>query len=344
MRRIIELILIYAWAICAGALFLRLGAPLPWMIGPLVGVAGLYVAGVTRYAIPVKTRPLAQIIVAAQVGLAFSPAAFAVLLELGPLLVGMALATAACAGLAAWVLARLSGVGAVSALLSTIPTSPVEAATIAERLGLRPGGIIFAQTLRIAAIVVVVPLAIYAMEGWPERGGAPAGVLVPLNSAFLFAVAVATAFLFRAIGISNPFFLGALAGSAALTAAGVEPAPFGPVILGGAQVLLGTWLGSTFRRDLFRSAGGMIAPIIGSTLLFLILTAALAVLLSRLTPLGWQDLVLGAAPGGVTEMALTAKYLGLDVALITAFHLVRIFLIVPFIPAIAKALDRRIGH
>lgn len=344
LRHAAEPLAIYLWAILGGAVLSRIGAPLPWMIGPLIFTAILYLTGLTRFEVPVRTRPVGQIIVAAQVGLAFSPAALAVLVSLAPLLVGMALATWLCAAVAAMALARMSGMGGVPALLSTIPTSPVEAAVIAERLGQPVGPIIFAQTLRIAAVVVVVPLAIYAYEGWPDRGAAIAGPFDPVGSAILLAVAVAVALIFRRLGISNPFFLGALAGSAGLTAAGITPAPFAPVVLGAAQVLLGTWLGSSFRRSLFASAGRMIGASIASTLLFVALTTIVAFVLARILGLNWENLVLGAAPGGVTEMALTAKYLGLDVALITAFHIVRIFLIVPFIPGIATALNRRIGR
>lgn len=342
-RRLAEPAGIYLWAIAGGGLFSAIGAPLPWMIGPLIFTALLYLCGVTRFVVPIRTRPVGQIIVAAQVGLSFSPAALAVLLDLAPLLVGMAFATAACAALTSLALARMSGMGGVPALLSTIPTSPVEAAVIAERLSLPVGPIIFAQTLRIASIVVIVPLAIYAVEGWPDRGMALTGPSDLSGSAMLFGVAVAVALVFRALGISNPFFLGALAGSAGLTAAGIAPAPFAPAILGAAQVLLGTWLGSSFRRSLFQSAGRMIGSIVVSTLMFLALTTLVAVALAVTLRMNWENLVLGAAPGGVTEMALTAKYLGLDVALITAFHLVRIFLIVPFIPAIASTLHRSRG-
>jgi uncharacterized membrane protein AbrB (regulator of aidB expression) len=39
-------------------------------------------------------------------------------------------------------------------------------------------------------------------------------------------------------------------------------------------------------------------------------------------------------------MALTAKIMDLDVALITAFHIVRIFLIVPFVPTLGRWMHR----
>ena len=341
IRKIVHPVGIYGFAALGGWLMSAIGSPLPWMIGPLIATASLYIAGVTTYIIPVRTRPLGQIIVAAQVGLSFSPAALGKLLDLTPLLVGMALLTAVCACLVAVVLSRISGTGLVASLLSTIPTSPVEAAVIAERMGLPPGPIIFAQTLRIASIVVLVPITIYAIDGWPDRRGlTSAQDFDAFGSLLLIATAVAAAFAFRFLRISNPFFLGALAASAALTAFGTTPAPFPSAVLSLAQVLLGTWLGSTFRRSLFVSAGRTVASIGLSTLLFLGLTTISGYALSIFLGMTWEDLVLGAAPGGVTEMALTAKFLELDVALITAFHLVRIFMIVPAIPAIARILQR----
>lgn len=70
------------------------------------------------------------------------------------------------------------------------------------------------------------------------------------------------------------------------------------------------------------------------------MTSAVAVALALILGLDWELMVLSAAPGGVTEMALTAKFLGLDVALITAFHLTRIFIFIPNIPWIIGLIHR----
>src|SRR3546814_4042975 len=66
-----------------------------------------------------------------------------------------------------------------------------------------------------------------------------------------------------------------------------------------------------------------------TSMLLVALCTAFAASLALVTDLPWNILVLGAAPGSITEMALTARFLREDVALITAFHLVRIFLIIP---------------
>src|SRR3546814_13865001 len=67
--------------------------------------------------------------------------------------------------------------------------------------------------------------------------------------ALLAAGAAATAALFRLCRISNPFFLGPLAFSCVATVLGLPLAPFPDAVVSFAPILLGTWLGSTFRRD-----------------------------------------------------------------------------------------------
>ena len=54
----------------------------------------------------------------------------------------------------------------------------------------------------------------------------------------------------------------------------------------------------------------------------------------------WTVMILATAPGSVTEMALTAKILQEGIAVVTAFHLVRIFIILPFAPLMISLTAR----
>lgn len=338
-----RLALVLALAAVGGWLATRAGMPLPWMIGPLLTTAALRLADPFAFTVPVQVRPFGQVTVAAQVGLAFTPAAVTAVLELAPLLVTMSLMTAASAFVAATLLGRMSGMGLAPALLATMPTSPVEAAVLAEKFGVPPAPIILAQTLRIAGVVLLVPVGIYLIDGWPDRS-VPVGIAAgfdPVSVALLYAIAVTGALCFRRLGLSNPYFLGPLAIVAALSGMGGGLSPFPPVLLSLAQLVLGTWLGSNFRRDLFLRAGRLAWAVAVSGLLFLTLATLCALVLARVASLPWEEMVLGAAPGGVTEMALTAKYMGLNVALITAFQITRIFVIMPNIPWIVAGLHRR---
>ncbi|WP_244914894.1 AbrB family transcriptional regulator [Rhizobium sullae] len=212
---------------------------------------------------------------------------------------------------------------------------------MAERFQCNPGPVILAQTVRIAAVVVLVPVIIYAIDGWPTSAGLriPA-VFDPVGTAISLAIGVAGALLFRLLRIANPFFLGPLAASSAVAAMGFGPFFYPSVILSGAQIVLGVWLGSTFRRALFQAAGRLVMTCILATLALLAMTSGVAVAIALTLGLDRELMVLSAASGGVTEMALTAKFLGQDVALITAFHLTRIFIFIPNIPWIIGLIHR----
>jgi membrane AbrB-like protein len=332
---------VYGLGIGTGWLFSVLGMPLPWMIGPLVLSASLYISGIITVQVPVRTRPFGQMVIAAQVGLAFTPAALAALLSYAPLLVGAALVTAGLAGGIAVLSARMGGMPLAQAFLATFPTSPIEAAVIAGKLDWDPAPIVLSQTLRIGAVVILVPLCVYAVDGWPDPGDlVRGGPFDPMGNGFLALLAISGALVFRKLGLSNPYFLGPLAFSAAAAAAGLQPAAFPPLILSAAQIVLGIWLGSTFRRDLLVRGRRLLATLVIGTLLLLIIISACAVALSAITDLDWEVLVLGMAPGGVTEMALTAKFLGVDLAMVTALQLTRIFIFMPNMPWIIRMIDR----
>ncbi|WP_167620107.1 AbrB family transcriptional regulator [Paracoccus ravus] len=318
-----------------------LGLPLPWMIGPLLTTATLALSGVLAKPLPVRTRPYGQAVVASTVGLSFTGEALQAVLGALPLLLGMAGLTAALALCLSVLQARLAGARLSRMALATFPVAPVEAAIIAESCGIPPAPVVMAQTLRIAAIVVTVPLLLYAIDGRPQADpGIFHAVANPALLPLLAVLAFASGQIFRALGWVNPYFLGPLAITSAVTACGLDLPHYPPPILAGAQILLGAWLGSTFQMHLFRGAAAeMVISLLG-TVLLLALTSGAALLIAHLSGHNWETAILGMAPGGVTEMALTAQYLHQDVALVTAAHVVRIFLLMPLARPLIRMLDR----
>lgn len=342
-RRLLELAFCYAVASAAGYLFSLLDLPLPWMIGPLLATAVIGIA-VKPIDIPVRTRPVGQTLISAQVGLAFTAAALAAILDHGLVILTVAVATAIIGFLMSGVLRRMTGTDHVTAFLASMPGGPVEMGNLARQYGGDPGPVVFAQTLRISAIVILVPSALYYLLH-TSRGEVTEAPFVfdPAGIALLTGGAVAAAALFKLCRISNPFFLGPLAFSCAATALGLPLAPFPDAVISAAQVLLGTWLGSTFRRELFMNAGRLVVATALTSMLLVTLCTVFAASLALVTDFPWDVLVLGAAPGSITEMALTARFLRQDVALITAFHLVRIFLIIPNTPWMLALIHKRLA-
>ncbi|WP_225027575.1 AbrB family transcriptional regulator [Xinfangfangia pollutisoli] len=331
-----------------GWLFQYIGSPLPWMIGPLVVTAILCLSGLLAVQVPNRIRPFGQVIVATQIGLTFSPATMEKLVSLAPVIVVTATSTLICILTISFAFARWSGMSPAQSFLASVPTSPVEAAAMADEKGIDPMPVIFSQTLRLSAVVLVLPVAMFALEGWPASRAMPyADTPFVLQNVLILAVCGFVSMrVFRMLRVPNPNFLGPLTVAAALAASGHAPGPYPGFILALAQVVLGCWLGSTFRREILARAGRLVLTSTASILTMLALCSAMAAGIAWASGLDWRLLVLGAAPGGVTEMALTAKFLHQDATIVTAFHLTRIFIFMPNIPwivALIIRLERRCG-
>src|SRR3546814_13499758 len=76
------------------------------------------------------------------------------------------------------VLRRMTGVDHATAFLASMPGGPVELANLARQYGGDPGPVVFAQTLRISAIVLLVPAALYYLLH-ETRGSVPDAEFLP---------------------------------------------------------------------------------------------------------------------------------------------------------------------
>jgi membrane AbrB-like protein len=121
------------------------------------------------------------------------------------------------------------------------------------------------------------------------------------------------------------------AGSAAvaipLTALALTASAVPRWLINGAQLLLGCALGSRFNRGFLTRAPRFMGAVAVTVVLAMVLSALFAIGLARVTSLHPATLVLATAPGGVAEMAVTARVLELGVPLVTSFHVTRIVLL-----------------
>ncbi len=331
--------LLYALALVGGAIFAWLNVPLPWMIGALVFTTVAKLSGIGG-AVPVRMRMTGQVIVGMAVGLYFTPAALGEVMQHFSAMVLVAIVTIVLGGLSALLMQRWSTLDGRTAYFACIPGGPAEMANMAERAGAQPAPVALSQTLRIAALVLIIPPAVT----WSGIGGVPdlgrfSGPVVPTELAMLVVAAVAAAAVLGALRIPNPWFLGPVAAGATLAATetAVTTMPF--AIIAAGQLFLGASLGSHFDRAFVRRIHQHLRGIAICTVFLMATCALLAVAVGWTTGLPIAAMILATAPGSLTEMCLTAKSLDLSVALVTAFHLVRLFIIVPITP-LAFGLSR----
>ena len=339
----IRSVLLLTLAAGAGWLAQRLSFPLPWMIGPMLVTAAI---GIARGAPPVQWyyRPIGQVVVATAVGLAFTREALGELIDHGGYMVAGALLTIAAGYLAALMLVRLANTDGTTAFFASMPGGPVEMASMAEKYGVSGGPVALAQTLRIAGIVLfIAPVLLWSQGALRPNLPRFDGALHVKGLLLLYVVAIAAAVTFKKLRLSNAFFLGPVAATAALTASGVTLSAIPLPVLAAGQILLGVSLGSRFDREKLVGAGSYILAASASTAVLLTLCLLIAAALARLSGTPLPGLVVSTAPGSVTEMALTAKALHEPVAMVTAYHLVRIFILIPLAAVLYQVFRKMTG-
>lgn len=311
-------------ALAAGALCAWLRTPIPWMLGPLLAMAALRIAGVDVRA-PPGARHIGQWVIGATLGLHFTPA---VMRHVGSVWY-LPLAGAACAiaigYIAGAVLARVSGLDRTTSLFASVPGGAAEMSTLGERYGARVDRVAAAQSLRILLVVAIVPAAftLAGVRGADAYVGGPAQ-FDAWGFALLMGATLAGAIVAQWLNVPNAFVLGAMFVAIPMTALEVDLSSMPTVASNGAQLLLGCALGARFQTDFLRDAPRFVGGVIVSVLLSIALAAVFGVALAMLGKQNVATLVLGMAPGGIAEMAITAKVLQLGVPLVTTFHVTRL--------------------
>lgn len=334
----------YLLAAAGGYLFFRLHTPLPWLLGALVFAAAGRLSG-----LPVAASRSARngglLVVGCALGLFFTPGASEHVARHGLLVVATALLTLALGVALSPLLGRLARLDKASALFGSIPGGVAEMSLIGEPYGARPTAVAITQLLRVVGVVVMVPTA-FALAGihGAAGGGSVAAMqdFVPLGFLALLGGASLLAWALARVGIRNSWMLGGLLLSVGLTATGNSVTGVPLPLTAAAQVLLGAQLGVQFERAALLGSGRMLAGAILHVMLLTALCTVLGFALGHAFGLDLASMVLATAPGGMSEMSITAKTLLLDVPLVVAFHLVRIFMTAVLVQP-ASVLLRRVG-
>jgi uncharacterized protein len=319
-----------ALGLCAasGALFAWLRLPLPWMIGPLAAMALCNFAGAALRA-PRGGREVGQVVIGTALGLYFTPPVAREVVSYWPLLIGAGLFAVALGAFAGWVLSHVAGIDRTTAFFASVAGGAAEMTLLGERYGARPDRVAIAQSVRILAVVIVVPFAL-------TYSGAHGEVLfqqTPLPLAWdglvmLLCIATLAAVALNATGMPNAFMFGPLAVVVALTANDLQFSSVPTLLSNAAQVALGCVLGARFQRRSFESTPRFLGGVLVSVALAMVVAAGFAAGLAWASGLPVASLVLATAPGGIAEMCITAKVLQLGVPLVTAAHVTRVAVLI----------------
>ena len=125
-----------AVGVAAGWICSRIGTPIPWMMGPLVAVALLRVAGANVSAIP-GGRQIGQWIIGTALGLYFTPVVVREVIGWWPLLALGAVFAIGIGYAGGIALAHISGIDRTTGIFASVPGGAAEMSVLGERFGAR---------------------------------------------------------------------------------------------------------------------------------------------------------------------------------------------------------------
>ena len=321
----------FAYALLLGAVgglvASRLGVPLAWMLGPLAFCAVAAILGVPLRPIP-WGRELGQAGVGLAIGLRFTPPVLAATATLVPAMVVATHYVILVTTFAAFLLRPLGRVDKKTAFFATAAAGMADMAIVARERGGDADAVAIVHAIRVAAVVFVVPLLVFALG---DDGGIvtadPAVSTDPFRLLVLLGLSVVTAFLVRPLGIPNPWLVGPLFFGIAAPATGLSSVVVPNILIVLAQLMIGIALGSRFQRSLILRLPRVVMAAMVIAALLIAAAAGGGGVLSWATGLPFATSFLAVAPAGVTEMVLTAKVMHLDTSSVTAFHVMRIAVI-----------------
>ena len=347
MKILASIALTLAIAVAGGALFNWARLPLAWMIGALVFVTILAVAGAPMRMTQRIRQPMVAIL-GVMLGSAFSPEMAERLPGWWPTISLLGVYVLVTTLILYRYFRHLFGCDRVTAFCAGTPGGLNEMVLVSDELGGDSRFVALIHSSRILLTVLILPFAFVAL-GIYDRNSRPAmGMSIfdfPLQEwAILLACAVAGYYGARAVRMPAAAVTGPMLVSAAVHLLGWSTASPPAELVAAAQVALGAMLGARFAGVELAMVLRAISISLGATIIMLSLTVVFSITLVNLVDESVSALVLAFAPGGLAEMSLIALALGIEAAFVASHQILRIVMIVMIAPGIFRRRERKGGQ
>jgi len=326
----LRLVITLLMALAGAEICVWLQTPLPWMIGPLlVTAAASMLRAPTESWLPLRCAAQATIGIA--LGLYFSPEmAVLVARQWWAIVLGIGWTIVLGLLFGVWLhhsyAHRLAGFNRSTSYFAGGIGAASEMTLLAERAMGRTDLVAAAHSMRVLIVTILIPFGLQ----WSGVHGLDLSQAVSnlevrwLGLVWLVLAACLGAWILHSLDGPNPWFMGALLTSMALTVSGLELSAVPKDLSNIAQLVIGVSLGVRFTPAFVHTAPSWLMSVALGTVGLIGLSAAFAWALSLGTGLPLATMILGTAPGGIAEMAITAKVLQLGAPVVTAYQVCRL--------------------
>jgi uncharacterized protein len=331
------------WAIMCGAGAQELGIPLPWVLGPMFGI-GFFSFAELAGRLPSVGRKAGQITIGVALGLYFTQSVISEVSQLAGWMILGAIFSLLLTVLAARFFQQFAGVSGTTAMYCSAIGAASDMATQAQKAGADGAAVASSHAVRVMIVVTVIPLIASFMgaEGVNAVLAAKSQVLIIEREPLALVVGggIVLAWIGGRLGLPNPWVLAPLAVAAVYAAMGNDTRLPDAVVNGG-SLLIGWNLGQYMTREFFKNSPRVVLAAAIMTVGMLVVSLGFAALISDWVGLPLVSAIVATSPGGIAEMAITAKVLGLGAPVVTAFHFIRLLAVIIFIKPLSDWLIKR---
>jgi membrane AbrB-like protein len=335
-------VLLVLSAAALAMLFHLVHLPGAWLFGPLAASALFAVRGWYAMRFPNAIYIAGQAVIGTALGGGFSPHTLAVIPEHAGIFTFAVVFILLTSLFNGWLLSRFTPLDAPTAFLGTMPGGASVMASMSDSLRADTrlvAAIQYARLLVILASLVLVALLLKA-----HAASGTAGPVVSFYAsefvAWKFGVLVFLALIGWLVGTRTRIPAGAFLLPTLLYfllgLAGVHPGGWPWPLLATAYAIMGMQIGGRFHPATISLIGRVIMPVVGTTLLLLVASVALAFGVAWAMRIDFVSAYLAATPGGLDSVAAVATDLRVDTTIVVSMHLVRLLCVLALGPWLVR--------
>jgi len=337
----IRILTAFATAGAGVAVFIALGLPLPWLLGPisaclLAALAGVPLGGIKPLNDAMRT------ILGVAVGATLTPAVLADLPGMWPTLLLVPVMVACIGMVGVPYFRRLCGYDFPTAYYAAMPGGLQDMLLFGEEAGANIRALSLVHATRVMVIVVALPFVLKGIwdADLSQPPGAPAAQIPVVELLIMLACAIIGWRGAKWVGLFGASILGPLILTTAVTlAGGLHYRPPAEAIWA-AQFFIGMGIGAKYAGITMHEVRRDLAAGLGFCLILMVLTVVVVEAVYGFGLAPGMEALLALAPGGQAELTVLALIVGADMAFVVAHHVLRIFVVILGAPVAARLLRR----
>jgi uncharacterized protein len=337
------------FAVLAGSVLSRLGLPASFLTGPLLVAAMFAVTNRPVIRFPLFIYRLAQSVIGVMLSFTITAKSLQTIVANWVPIAALVITMLALTTLIGVGLRRFANLQPGTALLGALPGGAGEMIAMSDSLGADVRLVTVMQYGRLLAILATISVVGH-FAGASVGAGQHATALAPTYHAkpLNYLVSTMIALIGALVGVRFripagtmiiPAILSALAGIL-----GVPAAPWPPLVMASAYLVLGLQIGGNFDTAVVAQLRRLGWFLLLSNLFLLGISALLAVCLMPLLKIDLLSAYLAATPGGLDSVAAMATDLRADATLILAVHSLRLISVLIIGPYLVQFVAQRLAR